>query len=439
MIHGGAAAADLPAQALRSGGGFVEGSFVTQRTSFAGHIDSTKSISCFTELTTITAVRGPAVYGHCAAAIPPAPTPSSSQVPTSARSIIGFGSASEHLTDFHEHRQVVADLWLASTVGAPRCTGIEWEPLSVVGAPLRPRALATMCSTGTSHRKPTGDSDGNESAWVNVETGTDRDELQPARGGEEAISLVVFGGCGPKAEPLGDLVAVTCFVASRTAFVRHLGEDSVGGFAPSPRYGHSATMTPRGDMVVFGGVGSEREYLADCFILEGAGSAANGRDDAPWLWREVLLPGTFAVPPRAFHTAQWVVHLQAVVLSGGEVNDTAVQSTWALRVDDDAWSRIERGNVQNQRFAHSGAMVASVVIADDTPQHRTEARNAGCEWMCFGGVSVATMLGARSGQGEVAFPSTGCHGERMRCGRSLRFFAATALARILDTASITGA
>ena len=64
------------------------------------------------------------------------------------------------------------------------------------------------------------------------------------------------------------------------------------------------------------------------------------------MWREVLLPGNFTVPPRAFHSAVWSAHLRSVVLFGGEVHDTPVPAIWALRVEDDSWRRIERARAQ---------------------------------------------------------------------------------------------
>lgn len=139
-------------------------------------------------------------------------------------------------------------------------------------------------------------------------------------------TMVYLGGSGNGMEPL-PLFAVNLLTISFTTWEWSAQVREAMGPEPCARFGHSTT-TVGDSLYVVGGVSRGGQYLSDLQLL-------NCRT---LIWREVFLPMSLGMPPRAFHGAAVVEHGRCTVLVivGGEADGAFVDSVWACSVSSQA-------------------------------------------------------------------------------------------------------
>lgn len=492
VIHGGSAGAQLASEQLHVGGSFVADAFVTTSATYVITFDEATRFTPRVHHATVrrcrdgverptdraapptavstSGVDAPALFGHVVCPLRTSVAAGSAHEaanPTSFDFVVGFGSAAPCCTQLYLPQRPLLDrLWLGrcsrtglSTSGGSQAAGmewtVEWRSLNAVGATMpSARMHASLCGYDRPHKKLAP-----QSAGVAVSNLSELPEEGSATtNGVQPRRMLLFGGLGADGSALDDLYVVIANPDSETVSYirvasglydthlphltpashqqRPLGESAIvaSGYPPSARYGHSATWVPDGDsacMVVFGGVDAGRQYHHDCFALDVR---------AGWLWREILLPDAFRVPPRALHAAAWCGVKSAVVLVGGEVHGRAVAERWALRLPLDQWRLVEDGNrcsaggtaavTVERNVLPLGAGVTAAAVACGGEVHVVVVGGINRDNMTSAGATSSTS--AQLG-GRAPLPAIG---ELFTFGSSLKFFAAVSLCSFMETVGV---
>jgi hypothetical protein len=493
LTHGGAAGASSTRHVLRGGGGFVDGAFVATSAVYVSEMGS--GAAGFSRPTTqIVDCASVALFGHCSAPVTPweksaSPT---TKHETVFASFVLFGSNAPHATHLHKGTNLVGDAWLHCATRrneadandpAPSAASSRWsarfKAVGLTGHDAAPRVFAAMASFVVPRRsaalpvnaapilsaEATPETVAGFPDWdaippsVPPEEAPAGPEQQPnamESGQEESLGdsaavvsecFLVFGGLLGNQEPSGDLFLYTLLPVDGVAHCALLTDALVGGYAPSPRYGHSMTAVPSKDgthttsVVVVGGVTRGNEYLHDCFLLEWT--------PVGMAWREVLLPAAVPVPVRAFHAAGWIPILEIIVLYGGEVNSRSVAEGWAYSPARDEWRLLAGPSAARAPGALCTMAVCGPRHADLHSTAIVRADAVACTVVIIGGLAIDErsldarrplhnrLEAAEEAAGEARGAWAHGTGQIVRFGTSLRFFASVALAKVLEHAKDT--